>query len=113
MQGLLLLVFVKHVHLPFIRDIHTHYTRTGLYGYWVRKYLRLDCLGYLCLWWCVPLNGFMVGESGFMVYLKINKLTSSETHLFEPCIQACSTEHNFTGLLADIQQLMSEKNVLI
>lgn len=36
MQGLLLLIFVKHVHLPFIRDIHTHYTRTGLYGYWVR-----------------------------------------------------------------------------
>ncbi|XP_074746044.1 inositol polyphosphate 5-phosphatase K isoform X4 [Strix uralensis] len=35
MQGLLLLLFVKHVHLPFIRDIHTHYTRTGLYGYWV------------------------------------------------------------------------------
>ncbi|XP_029883033.1 inositol polyphosphate 5-phosphatase K isoform X2 [Harpia harpyja] len=37
MQGLLLLVFVKHVHLPFIRDIHTHYTRTGLYGYWGNK----------------------------------------------------------------------------
>ncbi|XP_035756572.1 inositol polyphosphate 5-phosphatase K isoform X2 [Egretta garzetta] len=37
MQGLLLLIFVKHVHLPFIRDIHTHYTRTGLYGYWGNK----------------------------------------------------------------------------
>ncbi|XP_074701007.1 inositol polyphosphate 5-phosphatase K isoform X3 [Strix aluco] len=37
MQGLLLLLFVKHVHLPFIRDIHTHYTRTGLYGYWGNK----------------------------------------------------------------------------
>ncbi|XP_069647390.1 inositol polyphosphate 5-phosphatase K isoform X2 [Haliaeetus albicilla] len=37
MQGLLLLVFVKHIHLPFIRDIHTHYTRTGLYGYWGNK----------------------------------------------------------------------------
>jgi len=60
MQGLLLLIFVKHVHLPFIRDIHTHYTRTGLYGYWVRKCLRLGCLGYF--WWCVPLNDFMVGE---------------------------------------------------
>ncbi|XP_027646825.1 inositol polyphosphate 5-phosphatase K isoform X1 [Falco biarmicus] len=37
MQGLLLLIFVKHVHLPFIRDIHTHYIRTGLYGYWGNK----------------------------------------------------------------------------
>ncbi|XP_037736078.1 inositol polyphosphate 5-phosphatase K isoform X2 [Chelonia mydas] len=37
MQGLLLLVFVKHAHIPFIRDIHTHYTRTGLYGYWGNK----------------------------------------------------------------------------
>ncbi|XP_017598445.1 PREDICTED: inositol polyphosphate 5-phosphatase K, partial [Corvus brachyrhynchos] len=37
MQGLLLLIFVKHVHLPFVRDIHTHYTRTGLYGYWGNK----------------------------------------------------------------------------
>ncbi|NXT21483.1 INP5K phosphatase, partial [Syrrhaptes paradoxus] len=37
MQGLLLLIFVKHIHLPFIRDIHTHYTRTGLYGYWGNK----------------------------------------------------------------------------
>ncbi|POI27117.1 hypothetical protein CIB84_009132 [Bambusicola thoracicus] len=37
MQGLLLLIFVKHAHLPFIRDVHTHYTRTGLYGYWGNK----------------------------------------------------------------------------
>ncbi|KFU86367.1 Inositol polyphosphate 5-phosphatase K, partial [Chaetura pelagica] len=37
MQGLLLLVFVRHVHLPFLRDVHTHYTRTGLYGYWGNK----------------------------------------------------------------------------
>ncbi|XP_052545124.1 inositol polyphosphate 5-phosphatase K isoform X1 [Tympanuchus pallidicinctus] len=37
MQGLLLLVFVKHAHLPFVRDVHTHYTRTGLYGYWGNK----------------------------------------------------------------------------
>ncbi|XP_065503397.1 inositol polyphosphate 5-phosphatase K isoform X1 [Caloenas nicobarica] len=37
MQGLLLLIFVKHVHLPFIRDIHTQYMRTGLYGYWGNK----------------------------------------------------------------------------
>ncbi|TRY83162.1 hypothetical protein DNTS_020664 [Danionella cerebrum] len=37
MQGLLLLLFAKQVHLPFIRDIQTTYTRTGLYGYWGNK----------------------------------------------------------------------------
>ncbi|XP_063305993.1 inositol polyphosphate 5-phosphatase K isoform X3 [Pelobates fuscus] len=37
MQGLLLLVFVKHRHIPFIQDIRTNYIRTGLYGYWGNK----------------------------------------------------------------------------
>nr|XP_033777811.1 inositol polyphosphate 5-phosphatase K [Geotrypetes seraphini] len=37
MQGLMLLVFVKHLHIPFIQDICTNYTRTGLYGYWGNK----------------------------------------------------------------------------
>lgn len=37
MQGLLLLVFAKQIHLPYIRKIQTTYTRTGIFGYWVRK----------------------------------------------------------------------------
>ncbi|XP_028976617.2 inositol polyphosphate 5-phosphatase K isoform X2 [Esox lucius] len=37
MQGLLLLVFSKKIHVPFIRDIQTTYTRTGLFGYWGNK----------------------------------------------------------------------------
>ncbi|KAI5629254.1 inositol polyphosphate 5-phosphatase K isoform X1, partial [Silurus asotus] len=37
MQGLLLLLFAKQVHLPFIRDIQTTYTRTGFFGYWGNK----------------------------------------------------------------------------
>ncbi|MEE6469239.1 hypothetical protein FKM82_008548 [Ascaphus truei] len=37
MQGLLLLTFVKHKHIPFIQDIRTNYTRTGIYGYWGNK----------------------------------------------------------------------------
>ncbi|XP_053562219.1 inositol polyphosphate 5-phosphatase K isoform X3 [Bombina bombina] len=37
MQGLLLLIFVKHKHIPFIQDIRTNYMRTGLYGYWGNK----------------------------------------------------------------------------
>uniref|UniRef100_A0A3Q1G5T6 Inositol polyphosphate-5-phosphatase Kb n=1 Tax=Acanthochromis polyacanthus TaxID=80966 RepID=A0A3Q1G5T6_9TELE len=37
MQGLLLLVFAKQIHLPFIRNIQTTYTRTGIFGYWGNK----------------------------------------------------------------------------
>lgn len=37
MQGLLLLVFSKLAHVPFIRDIQDTYTRTGIFGYWVRS----------------------------------------------------------------------------
>ncbi|KAG7237050.1 hypothetical protein INR49_032864 [Caranx melampygus] len=37
MQGLLLLVFAKQIHLPYIRDIQTTYTRTGIFGYWGNK----------------------------------------------------------------------------
>ncbi|KAM4547155.1 inositol polyphosphate 5-phosphatase K isoform 2-T2 [Fundulus diaphanus] len=37
MQGLLLLVFAKMMHLPFIRNIQTTYTRTGIFGYWGNK----------------------------------------------------------------------------
>ncbi|XP_077596065.1 inositol polyphosphate 5-phosphatase K [Stigmatopora nigra] len=37
MQGLLLLLFSKQSHLPYIRDIHSTYTRTGIFGYWGNK----------------------------------------------------------------------------
>lgn len=37
MQGLLLLVFAKYFHLPFLRGVQTEATRTGLGGYWVRQ----------------------------------------------------------------------------
>ncbi|XP_054858033.1 inositol polyphosphate 5-phosphatase K [Eublepharis macularius] len=37
MQGLLLLIFAKHGHLPYIRNIQSQFTRTGLYGYWGNK----------------------------------------------------------------------------
>ncbi|KAM4760201.1 inositol polyphosphate 5-phosphatase K isoform 1-T1 [Cyanocitta cristata] len=56
MQGLLLLIFVKHIHLPFVRDIHTHYTRTGLYGYWGNKggvSIRMSLFGHtICFMNC-------------------------------------------------------------
>ncbi|XP_041097160.1 inositol polyphosphate 5-phosphatase K-like isoform X3 [Polyodon spathula] len=50
MQGLLLLVFAKHCHVPFIRDIQASYTRTGLYGYWGNKggvSVRMSFFGHL------------------------------------------------------------------
>ncbi|XP_032901754.1 inositol polyphosphate 5-phosphatase K [Amblyraja radiata] len=50
MQGLLLLVYVKHLHLPYVRDLRTSYTRTGMYGYWGNKggvAARLSVYGHL------------------------------------------------------------------
>ncbi|KAL7836422.1 hypothetical protein AOLI_G00277060 [Acnodon oligacanthus] len=37
MQGVLLLVFAKYFHLPFIRSVQTENTRTGLGGIWGNK----------------------------------------------------------------------------
>ncbi|KAJ8005645.1 hypothetical protein DPEC_G00120080 [Dallia pectoralis] len=37
MQGVLLLVFAKYYHLPFLRGVQTETTRTGLGGYWGNK----------------------------------------------------------------------------
>ncbi|KAM9307086.1 LOW QUALITY PROTEIN: inositol polyphosphate 5-phosphatase K [Pholidichthys leucotaenia] len=37
MQGVLLLVFSKFGHLPFLRGVQTERTRTGLGGYWGNK----------------------------------------------------------------------------
>jgi len=43
MQGLLLLVFAKYFHLPFLCGVQTETTRTGLGGYWVRRLLTAFC----------------------------------------------------------------------
>lgn len=37
MQGVLLLVFAKYYHLPFLRNVQTENTRTGLGGIWGNK----------------------------------------------------------------------------
>uniref|UniRef100_H3BWQ3 Inositol polyphosphate-5-phosphatase K n=1 Tax=Tetraodon nigroviridis TaxID=99883 RepID=H3BWQ3_TETNG len=37
MQGLLLLIFAKQIHLPYIQKIQATYTRTGIFGYWGNK----------------------------------------------------------------------------
>uniref|UniRef100_A0A8C7JG23 Inositol polyphosphate-5-phosphatase Ka n=1 Tax=Oncorhynchus kisutch TaxID=8019 RepID=A0A8C7JG23_ONCKI len=50
MQGLLLLFFSKLAHVPFIRDIHDTYTRTGIFGYWGNKggvSIRLSFYGHM------------------------------------------------------------------
>ncbi|XP_061104562.1 inositol polyphosphate 5-phosphatase K-like isoform X1 [Conger conger] len=50
MQGLLLLLFSKLAHVPFIRDIQTTYTRTGIFGYWGNKgavSVRLSFYGHM------------------------------------------------------------------
>ncbi|XP_068601976.1 inositol polyphosphate 5-phosphatase K-like [Brachionichthys hirsutus] len=56
MQGLLLLVFSKLEHVPFIRDIQTTFTRTGVFRYWGNKggvSVRLSFYGHtLCFLNC-------------------------------------------------------------
>ncbi|XP_018411019.1 PREDICTED: phosphatidylinositol 4,5-bisphosphate 5-phosphatase A isoform X1 [Nanorana parkeri] len=50
MQGCLLLVFAKYYHLPFLRDVQTDCTRTGLGGYWGNKggvSIRLSLFGHM------------------------------------------------------------------
>ncbi|XP_043832748.1 phosphatidylinositol 4,5-bisphosphate 5-phosphatase A isoform X2 [Dromiciops gliroides] len=50
MQGVILLVFAKYYHLPFLRDIQTDCTRTGLGGYWGNKggvSIRLSVFGHM------------------------------------------------------------------
>uniref|UniRef100_A0A6I8P111 Inositol polyphosphate-related phosphatase domain-containing protein n=1 Tax=Ornithorhynchus anatinus TaxID=9258 RepID=A0A6I8P111_ORNAN len=56
MQGLLLLVFIKCAHAPYLRNIDTNYTRTGLFGYWGNKggvTVHMSLYGYsICLMNC-------------------------------------------------------------
>uniref|UniRef100_A0A4X2KR57 Phosphatidylinositol 4,5-bisphosphate 5-phosphatase A n=1 Tax=Vombatus ursinus TaxID=29139 RepID=A0A4X2KR57_VOMUR len=50
MQGVILLVFAKYYHLPFLRDVQTDCTRTGLGGYWGNKggvSVRLSVFGHM------------------------------------------------------------------
>ncbi|XP_068096874.1 phosphatidylinositol 4,5-bisphosphate 5-phosphatase A isoform X2 [Hyperolius riggenbachi] len=50
MQGCLLLVFAKYYHLPYLRDVQTDCTRTGLGGYWGNKggvSVRLSLFGHM------------------------------------------------------------------
>lgn len=42
MQGVILLLFAKYYHLPFLRDVQTDCTRTGLGGYWVSMGMGLS-----------------------------------------------------------------------
>ncbi|NXE50981.1 PI5PA phosphatase, partial [Casuarius casuarius] len=50
MQGLILLIFAKYYHLPFLQDIQTDCTRTGLGGCWGNKggvSIRLSIFGHM------------------------------------------------------------------
>ncbi|NWY65818.1 PI5PA phosphatase, partial [Erithacus rubecula] len=50
MQGVILLVFAKYYHLPFLHNIQTDCTRTGLGGYWGNKggvSVRLSIFGHM------------------------------------------------------------------
>ncbi|XP_072034350.1 phosphatidylinositol 4,5-bisphosphate 5-phosphatase A-like [Amphiura filiformis] len=48
LQGILLLLYARMLHLPFLRNIQTDFTRTGLGGAWGNKggvSIRMDCYG--------------------------------------------------------------------
>ncbi|XP_077016635.1 phosphatidylinositol 4,5-bisphosphate 5-phosphatase A isoform X2 [Tamandua tetradactyla] len=50
MQGVILLLFAKYFHLPFLRDVQSDCTRTGLGGYWGNKggvSVRLAAFGHM------------------------------------------------------------------
>ncbi|XP_028914187.1 phosphatidylinositol 4,5-bisphosphate 5-phosphatase A isoform X1 [Ornithorhynchus anatinus] len=50
MQGVILLVFAKYYHLPFLQNVQTDCTRTGLGGYWGNKggvSVRLSIFGHM------------------------------------------------------------------
>ncbi|XP_010949653.2 phosphatidylinositol 4,5-bisphosphate 5-phosphatase A [Camelus bactrianus] len=50
MQGVILLLFAKYYHLPFLRNVQTDCTRTGLGGYWGNKggvSVRLAAFGHM------------------------------------------------------------------
>ncbi|XP_044845329.1 phosphatidylinositol 4,5-bisphosphate 5-phosphatase A isoform X2 [Mauremys mutica] len=50
MQGVILLLFAKYYHLPFLQNIQTDCTRTGLGGYWGNKggvSVRLSIFGHM------------------------------------------------------------------
>ncbi|XP_042297311.1 phosphatidylinositol 4,5-bisphosphate 5-phosphatase A isoform X2 [Sceloporus undulatus] len=50
MQGVILMVFAKYYHLPFLQDVQTDCTRTGLGGYWGNKggvSVRLSVFGHM------------------------------------------------------------------
>ncbi|XP_060105209.1 phosphatidylinositol 4,5-bisphosphate 5-phosphatase A isoform X2 [Heteronotia binoei] len=50
MQGVILMVFAKYYHLPFLQDIQTDCTRTGLGGYWGNKggvSVRISIFGHM------------------------------------------------------------------
>ncbi|KAL7986699.1 hypothetical protein Chor_012982 [Crotalus horridus] len=50
MQGVILFVFAKYYHLPFLQNIQTDCTRTGLGGYWGNKggvSVRLAIFGHM------------------------------------------------------------------
>ncbi|KAL7976051.1 hypothetical protein Chor_009729 [Crotalus horridus] len=49
MQGILLLLFARQAHLPFIQGVRSQFTRTGLHGYWGNKggvSIRLSLYGH-------------------------------------------------------------------
>ncbi|XP_058483568.1 inositol polyphosphate 5-phosphatase K isoform X1 [Solea solea] len=103
MQGLLLLVFAKQIHLPFIRNIQTTYTRTGIFGYWGNKggvSMRFSFYGHtLCFLNChlsAHMNYALERVDEFEHILETQDFDISDTpHVLDHKVVFCFGDLNF------------------
>ncbi|KAF3706544.1 Inositol polyphosphate 5-phosphatase K [Channa argus] len=103
MQGLLLLMFAKQIHLPYIRNIQTTYTRTGIFGYWGNKgavSVRFSFYGHMiCFLNChlaAHMNYALQRVDEFEYILESQEFEFSETpHVLDHKVVFCFGDLNF------------------
>ncbi|XP_067350664.1 inositol polyphosphate 5-phosphatase K isoform X2 [Channa argus] len=103
MQGLLLLMFAKQIHLPYIRNIQTTYTRTGIFGYWGNKgavSVRFSFYGHMiCFLNChlaAHMNYALQRVDEFEYILESQEFDFSETpHVLDHKVVFCFGDLNF------------------
>lgn len=101
MQGLLLLFFSELEHVPFIRDIRTTYTRTGLFGYWGNKgavSVRLSFYGHMLCF----LNCHLAAHMNYATE-RVNEFEYiMDTQTFECKKAPCVLDHRLVFWFGDL-----------
>ncbi|XP_006815736.1 phosphatidylinositol 4,5-bisphosphate 5-phosphatase A-like [Saccoglossus kowalevskii] len=110
LQGLLLLVFVKLQHVPFLRNIQTNYTRTGLGGLWGNKgavTVRFGLYGYsVCLVNChleAHLEGWKLRDRDYSTIIR--------DQVFENCRAKTILNHDYVIWLGDLNYRISDISI--